>query len=66
MQKMRSLNTVSVPDSKSRSCICSIFMTVALICGVYFTGSALMAKDSRALSGFTMNRAKQNVQCGKC
>lgn len=63
---MKSLNTVSVPDSKSRSCICSLFMTVALICGVYFTGSALMAKDFRALSGFTMNRAKQNGQCGKC
>ncbi|KAF3675709.1 putative 54S ribosomal protein L51, mitochondrial-like [Capsicum annuum] len=63
---MKSLNTVSVPDPKSRSCLCSVVLIVALICAVYFTGSALMAKDSRAFSGFTVNRAKQNGQCGKC
>ncbi|KAH0784619.1 hypothetical protein KY290_004217 [Solanum tuberosum] len=57
---------VSVPDAKSRSCICSLFLTLALICAVYFTGSALMAKDFRAFSGFTMNSTKQNGQCGKC
>lgn len=38
---------VSVSDPKSRSCICSLLLTVVLICGAYFTGSALMAKDSR-------------------
>ncbi|KAL3349990.1 hypothetical protein AABB24_022833 [Solanum stoloniferum] len=63
---MKSWNTVSVPDAKSRSCICSLFLTLALICAVYFTGSALMAKDFRAFSGFTMNSTKQNGQCGKC
>lgn len=64
--KMKSWNTVFVPDAKSRSCICSLFLTLALICAVYFTGSALMAKDFRAFSGFTMNSTKQNGQCGKC
>ncbi|KAK6805248.1 hypothetical protein RDI58_003033 [Solanum bulbocastanum] len=64
--KMKSWNTVSVPDAKSRSCICGLFLTLALICAVYFTGSALMAKDFRAFSGFTMNSTKQNGQCGKC
>ncbi|XP_049397630.1 uncharacterized protein LOC125861799 isoform X2 [Solanum stenotomum] len=63
---MKSWNTVFVPDPKSRSCICSLFLTLALICAVYFTGSALMAKDFRAFSGFTMNSTKQNGQCGKC
>ncbi|XP_006349292.1 uncharacterized protein [Solanum tuberosum] len=63
---MKSWNIVSVPDAKSRSCICSLFLTLALICAVYFTGSALMAKDFRAFSGFTMNSTKQNGQCGKC
>ncbi|CAN4108195.1 unnamed protein product [Withania somnifera] len=63
---MKSFNTVYVPDPKSRSCICSIFLTIALICGVYFTGSALMANDFRAFSGFTVNRAKQTAQCRKC
>ncbi|XP_025888904.1 uncharacterized protein [Solanum lycopersicum] len=57
---------VSVPDPKSRSFICSLFLTLALICAVYFTGSALMAKDFRAFSGFTINSTKQNGQCGKC
>ncbi|KAL3382264.1 hypothetical protein AABB24_002027 [Solanum stoloniferum] len=60
------MSKVSVPDAKSRSCICSLFLTLALICAVYFTGSALMAKDFRAFSGFTMNSTKQNGQCGKC
>ncbi|KAG5625749.1 hypothetical protein H5410_010967 [Solanum commersonii] len=63
---MKSWNTVFVPDPKSRSCICSLFLTLALICAVYFTGNALMAKDFRAFSGFTMNSTKQNGQCGKC
>ncbi|KAF3659599.1 putative pentatricopeptide repeat-containing protein, mitochondrial-like [Capsicum annuum] len=62
----RAILQVSVPDPKSRSCLCSVVLIVALICAVYFTGSALMAKDSRAFSGFTVNRAKQNGQCGKC
>lgn len=63
---MKSWTTVSVSDPKSRSCICSLLLTVVLICGAYFTGSALMAKDSRAFSGFTMNRGKQNGPCEKC
>ncbi|PHU10253.1 hypothetical protein BC332_22113 [Capsicum chinense] len=62
----RAILQVSVPDPKSRSCLCSVVLIVALICAVYFTGSAMMAKDSRAFSGFTVNRAKQNGQCGKC
>lgn len=43
----RAIFQVSVPDPKSRSFICSLFLTLALICAVYFTGSALMAKDFR-------------------
>ncbi|KAL2231378.1 UNVERIFIED_CONTAM: hypothetical protein Sindi_1732200 [Sesamum indicum] len=32
-------------DPKSRSCLCSLFITVSLICGVYFIGSAWLRKD---------------------
>ncbi|XP_019223991.1 PREDICTED: uncharacterized protein LOC109205705 isoform X1 [Nicotiana attenuata] len=64
--RVNNSKNVSAPDPKSRSCICSLFMTVALIFGVYFTGSALMAKDFRAFSGLTVNHAQQNGQCRKC
>nr|XP_016439593.1 PREDICTED: uncharacterized protein LOC107765456 isoform X3 [Nicotiana tabacum] len=60
------LPLVSLPDPKSRSCLCSIFITVALICAIYFTGNAFLANDFRVFLGLGMNNSQQNAQCGTC
>lgn len=35
----------ALSDPKSRSCLWSLFVVAALICGAYFIGSAFVAKD---------------------
>ncbi|XP_071912371.1 amino acid transporter AVT1C-like [Coffea arabica] len=37
-----------MPDPKARSYLCSLFVTAALICCVYFIGTAFLAKDDMA------------------
>ncbi|PIN03936.1 hypothetical protein CDL12_23533 [Handroanthus impetiginosus] len=67
---MKAFNSASVvADPKRRSCLCSLFITMSLICGAYFTGTALLGKDSFGvyLSGRlgvnTTHKAKDSVKC---
>ncbi|KAI3448373.1 hypothetical protein Pfo_005038 [Paulownia fortunei] len=54
-------------DPKSRSCLCSLFITVSLICGVYFIGSAWLRKDLLRLSpGFGLKTKQQHTDSDKC
>ncbi|CAI9769274.1 unnamed protein product [Fraxinus pennsylvanica] len=63
---MKSLNSV-ILDPKTRSCLCSLFVTASLIFGVYFIGSAWLGKDSfRILPGFGMNGAHKNTEYDDC
>ncbi|KAK6121235.1 hypothetical protein DH2020_045009 [Rehmannia glutinosa] len=65
---MKSYNCVfPLSDPKSRSCLCSLFITVSLICGVYFIGSAWLRKDLLKLSpGFGLNTKQQHTDSAKC
>lgn len=48
---MKSYNSVSLSsDSKTRSYVCSLFITMSLICSAFFIGSALLGKGSLTLS----------------
>ncbi|KAL6513207.1 hypothetical protein OROGR_020693 [Orobanche gracilis] len=43
---MKSYNCVRpLSDPKTRSCLCSLLITVSLICGVYFVGNACLRKE---------------------
>ncbi|XP_011092273.1 uncharacterized protein LOC105172510 isoform X2 [Sesamum indicum] len=54
-------------DPKSRSCLCSLFITVSLICGVYFIGSAWLRKDLFKLSpGFGLNTTQRHRDSDRC
>ncbi|KAG8368916.1 hypothetical protein BUALT_Bualt15G0096200 [Buddleja alternifolia] len=65
---MKSYNSVSLlADSKSRSCLCSLFITMSLICGAYFIGSAWLGQDSsRLLPGIALNTEQQYTASVKC
>ncbi|KAL6501310.1 hypothetical protein OROHE_024957 [Orobanche hederae] len=54
-------------DPKSRSCLCSLLITVSLICGVYFVGNACLRKELFRLSpGFGQKTKQQQHDSDKC
>ncbi|KAA8536613.1 hypothetical protein F0562_029091 [Nyssa sinensis] len=65
---MKTFSSVSLlSDPKSRSCLCSFFITASLICGAYFIGSAFLAKDYREiLPRWDTNDTRQNTQSDDC
>ncbi|KAG8364036.1 hypothetical protein BUALT_Bualt19G0084400 [Buddleja alternifolia] len=65
---MKSFNSVSlISDPKNRSCLCSLFITMSLIFGVYFIGSACLKKDSFRLSlVFGRNTTEHHIDSDKC
>ncbi|KAI3445554.1 hypothetical protein Pfo_002219 [Paulownia fortunei] len=65
---MKSYNSASLlADPKSRSCLCSLFITMSLICGAYFICSAWLGKDSFRLSpGLGLNTTQQYTDSVKC
>ncbi|KAK4438397.1 hypothetical protein Salat_0174000 [Sesamum alatum] len=65
---MKPYNSVSLlADPKSSSCLCSLFVTMSLICGAYFVGSAWLGKDSYRLSpGLVPNTTEQYSATVKC
>ncbi|KAL3538484.1 hypothetical protein ACH5RR_001850 [Cinchona calisaya] len=66
MQKMKSFSCVSLLlDPKGRFYLCSFFVAASVICCVYFTGNAFLAKDYRIFSGFEMNGMQRNAQSDK-
>ncbi|XP_047311029.1 uncharacterized protein LOC124914507 isoform X2 [Impatiens glandulifera] len=58
-----------VSDSKSKYCICSLFVTAALVCSAYFIGSAYLSNNfNQILPLWNMNetrQSKQNVESNK-
>ncbi|KAL0384648.1 UNVERIFIED_CONTAM: hypothetical protein Sradi_2859100 [Sesamum radiatum] len=65
---MKSYNSVCLlADPKRNSCLCSLFVTMSLICGAYFVGSAWLGKDSYRLSpGLVLNTTEQYSASVKC
>ncbi|KAL3814551.1 hypothetical protein ACJIZ3_015819 [Penstemon smallii] len=67
---MKSFNCISpLSDPKCRSCLCSLFATLTLICGVYFFGNALLGKDYFKVAstlGLEGNNTKENIHLNKC
>ncbi|KAM7474528.1 hypothetical protein LguiB_021771 [Lonicera macranthoides] len=66
---MKTFNFVSLlSDPKSRLCLCSVFVTASLICGVLFIGSAFLGKDFRMSqrSEIDVNGTRQGTQRNKC
>ncbi|KAL0364971.1 UNVERIFIED_CONTAM: hypothetical protein Sangu_0594700 [Sesamum angustifolium] len=65
---MKPYNSVCLlADPKSSSCLCSLFVTMSLICGAYFVGSAWLGKDSYRLSpGLVLNTTEQYSASVKC
>ncbi|XP_010533215.1 PREDICTED: uncharacterized protein LOC104809032 [Tarenaya hassleriana] len=54
-------------DSKSRSCLCSLFITAALLCGAYFIGSAYIANEFREkLLRWEVTNKSQNPKSNTC
>lgn len=53
-------------ESKYISRIYSLFVTAALICGAYFTGSAFIAKDYGVFSGIRLNSTQLNALSQNC
>ncbi|GER38954.1 hypothetical protein STAS_15503 [Striga asiatica] len=65
---MKSYNSVHViSDSKSRSCICSLFVTMSLICGAYFICSAWRGNEFFSLSTeLGLNTTEQYMDSVQC
>lgn len=64
-----SFNSISVlSDAKYRSCLWSFIITASLICGIYFIGSAFLAKDFKMIqrSEGEISGARQDVQSNTC
>ncbi|KAL9174850.1 hypothetical protein ABFS82_02G078200 [Erythranthe guttata] len=65
---MKSYNSISLlTESKSRTCIFTLFITMSLICGAYFLVSASLGTDSFPLkSGLGFNIKQQFTEPVKC
>ncbi|VFQ79538.1 unnamed protein product [Cuscuta campestris] len=61
---MRELSPIfSLPsDPKTRSCLCSLFVTAALICGVYFTGNVFLGRDYKIPVRFGMSHSLRSAK----
>ena len=45
---------MNLQDSMNRSCLCSIFITNALICGAYFIGNAYIDEEFKEVNSLLL------------
>ncbi|KAL8554050.1 hypothetical protein ACS0TY_002325 [Phlomoides rotata] len=65
---MKSYNCIFPLSDAKRRCLCSLFISVSLICGVYLIGSAWLRKDLLRESSLLMevNATKETRHIRKC
>ncbi|GKU99896.1 hypothetical protein SLEP1_g12675 [Rubroshorea leprosula] len=57
----------ALSDSKSRPCLCSLFVVASLICGAYFISTALTSEEYKErVSRWKMINILQNAKSNKC
>ncbi|KAE8688034.1 pentatricopeptide repeat-containing protein [Hibiscus syriacus] len=57
----------AMSDSKSRACLCSLFVVASLFCGAYFIGSGFIAKEyNDRLSRWEVMNMLQNSKSAMC
>ncbi|GKV51714.1 hypothetical protein SLEP1_g58344 [Rubroshorea leprosula] len=57
----------ALADSKSRPCLCSLFVVASLICGAYFISSALNSEEYKErVSRCKVINILQNAKSNKC
>ncbi|GLT64982.1 hypothetical protein SLA2020_374400 [Shorea laevis] len=57
----------ALSDSKSRSCLCSLFIVASLICGAYFTSSVFTSNEYKErVSRWGVISLMQNAESNKC
>ncbi|XP_031128035.1 uncharacterized protein LOC116030066 isoform X1 [Ipomoea triloba] len=64
---MKPLNTVTaLSDPKTRSCLCILVVTAALICGVYFTGNVFFGRAYKMPIQFGRSYSLQSAKPCRC